>query len=325
MKHCRYFFCLMALCSGLTAAAESLSSADSLRLLERIARAPMLTDFQGVYVQQQGEYMESIRVCHVVDGGVVSERRETLDGPPREMIRHGEQVSIYLPEGDRTKSFDPRISTRLFPRLLPDNPAEILASYTLRKVQRERIAGLEADVIEVEPKDRLRYAHRLWVHTETGLLLKALTLGFKREVYDLQAFSQLVLGAGVDRNQLKPVHPVRPVAMDSAPSNAAVFPVLWDSKALPAGFHVVQQSQRTIPGRNQPVVHHVFTDGLVTISVFIEPMKPSSPIGGTRQSGLSVYGRQEGSYHVTVLGKVPPETAELFSKAYKQVEKQGQK
>lgn len=325
MKHCRYFFILMALCSGLTVAAENLSSAESLRLLERVARAPMLTDFQGVYVQQHGEYMESIRVCHVVEGGIVSERRETLDGPPREMVRHGDQVSVYLPEGDRIKSFDPRISGRLFPRLLPDNPGEILANYTLRRTQRERIAGWDADVIELEPRDRLRYPHRLWVHTETGLLLKAVTLGFKREIYDLQAFSQLVLGSGVDRNQLKPVHQVRPVAVESASFPAAVSPVLWDGKALPAGFRVLQQSQRVMQGRNQPVVHHVFSDGLVTVSVFVEPMKASSPLGGTRQGALSVFGRQEGNYHITVLGEVPPETAELFAKAYKQAEKQGQK
>lgn len=53
--------------------------------------------------------------------------------------------------------------------------------------------------------------HRIWIHADSGLLLKAATLGFKREVFDLYAFSQLVLGAQVDRNQLKPVNPVKPV------------------------------------------------------------------------------------------------------------------
>lgn len=320
----RYFFILVALWSGVAFAAENLSSQDALRVLERVARAPALTAFQGVYVQQHGEYMETIRVCHVVDAGVVSERRETLDGPPREMVRRGDQVSVYLPEGGRTKSFDPRNTGRLFPRLLPDNPAEILANYTVRKGARERIAGLDSDVIELEPRDRLRYSHRLWVHSETGLLLKAATLGFKRETFDLYAFSQVVLGAQVDRNQLKPVYPVRPVTVE-APALTHATGSQWDTKTIPGGFRLVQQTQRAMPGRNQPVIHHVYSDGLASISVFVEGMQASSPLGGARQGALSVYGRQEGSYHLTVLGEVPPETVELFAKAYKLVEKQVQK
>lgn len=122
-------------------AADSLSEADALRVLERVARAPAVTAFR-VCVQQHGEYLETIRVCHVVDGGVVHERRETLDGPPREMVRLGDQIPLYLPDGVRTKSFDPRSNGRMFPRLLPDNPAEVLVNYAVRRQARERVAGL---------------------------------------------------------------------------------------------------------------------------------------------------------------------------------------
>ncbi|MDR3410611.1 MAG: MucB/RseB C-terminal domain-containing protein [Formivibrio sp.] len=321
----RYLFIFITLWSGLATAAGELSSTESQRLLERIVRAPMLTSFQGVYVQQHGEYMETIRVCHVVDSGVVSERRETLDGPAREIVRHGDQVSVYLPEGGRATNFDPRAASHLFPSLLPDYPAEILANYTLRRGARERVAGMDADVIDLEPRDHLRYPHRLWVSVDTGLLLKTATLGFKHEMFDLYAFSQLVFGAQVDRNQLKPMHPMSLVSAESASLPPAVDSSLWDTKAIPAGFRLLQKTQRMMSGHSRPVIHHVYSDGLVTISVFIEAMQATSPLGSARQSGLSVYGKKEGNYHLMVMGEVPAETVELFANAYQLVDKQGAK
>lgn len=321
----RNLFVWVMLLVGSAHAAERLSDADALKLLERMARAPVVTSFQGVYVQQHGEHIESVGICHVVDGGIISERREMLDGPPREMVRHGDQVSVYFPEGSRLKSFDPRSNGRLFPRLLPDNPAEILLNYSLRRSGRERVAGQDAEIIDLEPRDRLRYPHRLWAHTETGLLLKAATLGFKREVFDLYAFSQLQIGNHIDRNQLRPVHPVRPLVLEPAASAGSSAASQWDTKTIPAGFRMIQQSQRIISGRNQPVIHHLYSDGVVTLSVFVEPISANASMGAMRQGALAVYGRQEGNYRVTALGEVPSETVELFAKAYRLVDKQVQK
>lgn len=324
MKLSRSLFLLLFVCSGVSLALDRLPDAEALRVLERVARAPSQTAFQGVYVQQHGEYMETIRICRVVDGGVIQERREALDGPPREMLRVGDQISLFLPENALTKNFDPRSSSRLFPRFLPDNPAEVLQNYALSRVARERVVGMEAEVFELEPRDRLRYPHRLWVHVDSGLLLKTTTLGLRREILDLYAFSQLALGSQVDRNQLKPIYPVRPVSSDVG-EVPVVAGIQWEIKGAPTGFRLIQQSQRAMPGRNQRVVQHVYSDGVATISVFLESMRQGMPVGTARQGALNVFGRQDGAYHILALGEVPAETVELFAKSYKPIEKQVKK
>jgi len=299
-----------------------LSDTEALKFLERVARAPAVTSFQGVYVQQHGEQIESIGICHVVDGGIVSERREMLDGPPREMIRHGDQVSAYFADGSRLKSFDPRNNGRLFPQLFPENPAEILLNYDLLRGGRERVAGVEADIIDLEPRDHLRYPHRLWVHVGTGLLLKTVTLGFRREIYDLYAFSQLQIGDHIDRNKLKPVYPVQLLNAQPLASSAQPYASQWDTKAIPSGFRLIQQTQRILPGHNKPVLHHLYSDGITTLSVFAEQIASSESIGGAmRQGALSVYGWRNGEFRITALGEVPPQTVELFAKAYQLIEK----
>ncbi len=314
------FLLLLALLPISLLAAERLPDAEARRVLERVAHASQMSDFQGVYLQQHGEHTETIRVFHVVENGVVHERREVLYGPAREMVRHGSQVSLYLPEGARPRSFDPRYYGHLFPRLLPDHPAELLASYSMRRVGHERVAGHEADIFELEPRDRFRYPHRIWVHGGNGLLLKMTTFGFKHEMFDLFAFSQLTLGAQVDRSLLKPVNPVKPVDVEAG-SAAMPTAVQWEVKGIPAGFRLVQQGLRVLPVRSQRVVQHLYSDGVASISVFLEAMQPGAPLGATRQGALSIYGRQDGGQHVTVLGEVPPETVELFSRAYKSHDK----
>lgn len=102
------FLLLLALLPINLLAAERLPDAEARRVLERVAHASQMSDFQGVYLQQHGEHTETIRVFHVVENGVVHERREVLYGPAREMVRHGSQVSLYLPEGARPVQLDPR-------------------------------------------------------------------------------------------------------------------------------------------------------------------------------------------------------------------------
>lgn len=306
-------------CAGLVHAADFLSIADAAIVLERIARAPMQVTFQGVYVLQQGEQRETIHICRVIEKGVVRERREALDGSPREMVRNGDNISLFMPKGAAPASFDPRNNDRLFPRLLADNVSDILASYQLRKTARERVAGVDADVYELEPKDQRRYPRKFWVHAETGLLLKATILGFKREVLEFYEFSQLALGEQVDRKQLKPVNPVKPMVADIASAPASVA-VKWEAKGLPAGFRLMRQNWRVLPGGKQYVLQHLYGDGVATLSVFLEPVQPNAPTGKVKQGALSGFGRVDGAYHIMAVGKVPTETTELFAKAYKPVE-----
>lgn len=325
MKFPRTFILLMAMFAGSASAADALPAADALRVLERMAQAPAVTSFQGVYVQRHGELLESIKVCHVVDAGLVSERREMLDGPPREMVRHGDQVSVYLPKGTRLKGFDPRSNGRLFPRLLPDKPAQILDNYTLRRGGTERVAGFDAEIFDLVPRDTLRYAHRLWAHVDSGLLLKAATLGLKREIFDLYAFSQVQIGEGIDRNLLKPVYPVTLLSNGPVVEGGNSLSVQWEMDAVPAGFHLIQQAGRILSGHGQPVLHHLYSDGMATLSVFIEPMQASSTLGTVRQNALSIFSWQVAGYHITALGEVPPETVEQIAKAYRLSDKQARK
>jgi len=83
----------------------------------------------------------------------------------------------------------------------------------------------------------------------------------------------------------------------------------WTVKKLPPGFAKVVEGYRTLRGKVGPVAHLVYSDGLVAVSVFVEPM-PQVPqtIGLSTQGGINVYSRQLDDHLVTVLGETPGTT-----------------
>ena len=64
------------------------------------------------------------------------------------------------------------------------------------------------------------------------------------------------------------------------------------------------------------VAHLVYSDGLVAVSVFIEPIGAAShPIGISRQGGINVVIRQQDDNLVTVLGEVPVATVRQIAQS----------
>ncbi|MDR3428327.1 MULTISPECIES: MucB/RseB C-terminal domain-containing protein [Silvimonas] len=295
---------------------ELLSQQDATQLVARVANAAKTVSFQGVYVHQHGDNMEAFRVIHEAASGNDIERRESLDGPPREFFRQGNQVSLYLP-GGQVFPIDRRQSSKLFPRQFPDDADHVLVNYQVRFVGQERVAGQDANIYDFEPRDKLRYPHRYWVHPETGLMLKSVMLGIRREPVEVFAFSQVQIGGPIDRRLLKPTYPVKPAPVDDSNGPVALpKDTGWDIHNLPNGFRLLKVGQRPMTGKPKPVIHHLYGDGLVTLSVFIEPFDASAPLGIAQQAGITVFARQAGPYLLTVLGEVPPETVQAFSYAY---------
>ena len=57
---------------------------------------------------------------------------------------------------------------------------------------------------------------------------------------------------------------------DGAPAVTAEGPGVWTNAQLPPGFHLAAQTAQMMPGVAEPVTHLVFSDGIATVSVFIQ-------------------------------------------------------
>ena len=301
---------LMLLCGAESAIAGDMNQV-SLNWLKTISFAAHQTDYSGTFIYQHGSHVETSRITHVVDQDGEHEKLESLDGPHREIIRDNDQVWCVL-DDHKTVLLGHRHRDRSFPALLPEQLSALNENYLIRTGREGRVAGFNAQTIVFRPKDNLRYAHKLWAHTGSGLLLKAAVLNARNQVVEQYAFTELNIGGKIKPDWTVPnkdkaalLEPQQLKADERIASSG------WRVDALPRGFQKIMEVRRPMHGRKTPVLHMVFSDGLAGISVFIENMPSDSDDVGpnlSSQGAIQVYRKEVDDHLVTVVGEVPPRT-----------------
>ncbi|MFJ5381649.1 MucB/RseB C-terminal domain-containing protein, partial [Cupriavidus sp. CER94] len=284
----RSFF--LALC--LTAAAataqpsdSALSRRDATAWLNKIHRAAQRENYVGTLIYQRGSVMHASRIQHYSDlANNEYERLETLDGKPREVLRQNDVVHSLIPEA-KLVVIEKQEAKDRFPALLATNKSDVLDLYDMRKLPAERVAGVECEVFALEPHDAARYAVRLWADKNSGLLMRAQTIGEGGKVLEQVAFSQVDIGVPSDKqrilNAIKGANSWNHYEVSYQPANIADEG--WTINAPIKGFQKIREVRRPLGELRAPtqgakpagvfeVLQVVYSDGLTGLSVFIEPV-----------------------------------------------------
>jgi len=293
--------------------------------LLRIHEAASHRNFQGTFVVSGGGAVSSARIAHFAEGKNEFERSESLDGQARYVYRHNSVVHTLWP-GSRVALVEQRTIQSSFPALLQAGEDRIVDFYDVHAQGIGRVAGHEANLLLVKPKDSLRYGYRLWADRHSGLLLRADVLGENNEIVESSAFSDVAIDVNPQPDsvlqpmkRLEGYRILRPVLIPTQLETEG-----WMMSSLVPGFRQVSCVQRPMEGIavvsktavEQPVLQTIYSDGLTYVSVFIEPFNPQRH---TRQLVTSVGAtqtlmRQHGDWWVTVVGDVPAATLRQFAK-----------
>jgi len=284
---------------------------EGLDWLKIVIFAEHQNNYSGVFVYQYDNHVETSKITHVVDQSGEFERLERLDGPKREILRHHGQVWSH--QGHDEEQVGSQQTRGKFPSLLPEQLTALSSNYRADLIGKERVAGYDAQVIVFQPRDNLRYTHKVWVHTDSGLLLKAAVLDSKGKLVEQYAFTQLQIGGKIDRSWIK--RNASKTFHDTGfqeQHNQMGFPVNsgWVADSLPVGFRKTMEIQRPMHGNHAPVVQIVFSDGLSAISIFIEldDGDEDDVEGLSTRGAMSLYHKVVGKYLYTVVGEVPAHT-----------------
>jgi sigma-E factor negative regulatory protein RseB len=300
-----------------TFATEPARPEDGLAWLKKMASASRRLNYSGVFVYQHANRTETSRIVHYVNpAGGEFERLETLDGPPREVIRTNDQVTCYLP--DTKTVIIERRNARRFPALFPERLGDLAENYSIRLDGLDRVAGYECQVIVLEPRDRLRYGHQFCAESVSGLPLRARTLNERRMPLESFAFTELKIGGSFNRDKVRSRYASRSQGWKLERSEPAAVEgsgeTGWVLTQQPPGFKKLMELRRTVTGRPVAISHLVFSDGLAAVSVFIEPLS------GTRaaekfshQGAVNIYTRTIADFMVTVLGEAPAATVKQIA------------
>lgn len=304
-------------------AAQAIKAEDApiSRWLMRLHDAARQQTYVGTFVVTAGDTISSSRIWHVCDGQQQMERVEALTGVARTTFRRNDRVVTFLPER-RVVISETRESFGLFPNLLNRADSSIARLYGLKVLGQERVAGYVSDVVHLVPADALRFGYKVWTERETGVVVKLQTLDAAQGVLEQAAFSELQLGEPVSMARLAAL-------MDNTEGFKVYKPELvkttaaqegWSFKGQVAGFQPMACQKRvsaTQPGASANTLQWVFSDGLASVSLFIESFDAARhrsmvPHEQLAMGATHMLTRRLGSWWITAVGEVPATTLAIF-------------
>jgi len=299
---------LPALMLGLACQARA-AAPDGQAWLQRAVQAARNVSYAGTFVHTNGDRISTVRVTHTNNNGDEHERIEALDGAPYEIVRHNEEMFCYFPDA-KTVRLDRRVNARFFPSLFRADAAVIAASYEVKIGKPERVLGYECRWLDLDPRDNLRFTEKLCAEVNTGLVVRAKTLNETGQVIEQYTFTDLRMGPQVARGDVKSIFEarVKQWITDAQPrEEARGVDTGWMVHNPPAGFRKAAELRRTLPGRGQPVSQLIYSDGLASLSVFVEanPSPGRTAEASTEDGTTTFFVRPMGDQLVTVLGEVP--------------------
>ena len=289
-------------------AAPPAHAGDVTNLVRKMSAASEQRNYDGVFVLRKSDTLMSMRVVHGVDERGKWESLESLNGENRKVVRHNNEVISIFPER-KLITVSQTLSKDSIHPTLPENIGKLVNYYHIEKLGDDRVAGRDTAVLDVKPKDRLRYGYKYWMDNATGVLLKCDLLNEDEKIVEQMmytefqdhdtppesAFRELDV-SGYKREQLDQERQV-------------VDHTGWTVNELPPGFMLTQSTLRHHEKTDS--LHMIYSDGLASVSVFIETGDSGDHHrldGATSIGALNVFGQKIDDAHVTVMGEVPEVT-----------------
>ncbi|MBL8260272.1 MAG: MucB/RseB C-terminal domain-containing protein [Candidatus Competibacteraceae bacterium] len=320
----RYAFLAVIAGVALPAVSASTTADEAKRWLERMIEATQDLSYEGTFVYMQGPHVEAMRIIHSGDKGERKKRLVSLTGPLREIIATREGVRYLLPR-QRARFSSSGFRHAHFPISIPGELSRLTGQYDFETEGQDRTAGVETQIVAIKPRDGWRYGYRLWLDRRNGMLLRSMLLDERGQPIEQLMFTDLQLKSRIDEAVFEP-----PVATERAELTSAAqvasgaanplaeipgAPPAWNVARVPAGFEKVLH-QRFAETAGQALNEHmVFSDGMATVSVFVERLGPEKSLleGRSYLGAMNAFGVRRADYQILAVGEVPADTVQTIA------------
>jgi sigma-E factor negative regulatory protein RseB len=298
---------------------------DARHWLEKMANAVKTLNYEGNFVYAHGNQLELMRIIHSADENGQRERLLSLSGEAREIIRDNDALTCILPNS-KSVIVEKSRPKQYIPEALLDITKNLSAYYDFKVLGEDRMTGRSAKVVAVLPRDPYRYGYRLWLDKETGMLLKSDLMDEHAEALEQFMFTSLKIQESIPLSELKPTTSGKGFKWyedkKQAEDGVSGKKMGWVVTKLPGGFRMTMQKEHGMPTSKMPVEHMVFTDGLTSVSVFIEkPGQNDDELRGTSRMGaVNAYGTVISNHHVTVVGELPEAAVMMIGESVRYIE-----
>jgi sigma-E factor negative regulatory protein RseB len=275
-------------------------------------------DYDGTFVYYHDGKLEAMRILHQASAGGEKERLMSLTGSAREVLRDDKVVTCIMPDNKSVMVGQSR-PRQPFP-VVPEDLESLSPYYTLQDAGEDRIAGLMARVIDIRPRDEYRYGYRFWIDTKNYMLLKYELSDVDGKAIEQVMFTGLRVGERIPAAALEPSltgEGYKWYRQEGGGENPAVTAAQpeWTVKQLPAGFRMTDYQRKRVRQGGEHAEHMVFSDGLATVSVYVEKLVADSKAftGLSNMGAMNAFGTVHDDHQITVVGEVPAATVQSMA------------
>ncbi len=283
--------------------------------LARMGVALNNSSYVGEFVCESAERTERLTVTHRVRDGVVSERLVSLAGAGRELVRENDEVIAYLPD-QKLAIIERRSGRSDLMGALPQFEGRMSSWYRVDSVGHETLEDFgPAAVVTVRPLDGYRFGYRLWIDLDTHMPVRSDLSDGSGRVIERLRFTRLRMDDDIPDSAFEPAVDRRKLRwVRQSPQSDDIVPA-WRATQVPPGFRLSMSGIQSVAGSGGPVNHLVYSDGLASVSVFVQqPAAGKKPAQGTIRSGVaSAFTTVVEGHQVTAVGEVPPRTLKFIA------------
>ncbi|MBU2865097.1 MucB/RseB C-terminal domain-containing protein [Reinekea forsetii] len=276
--------------------------------LEKMRLSVQQLNYRGEFMHRRGDDTQVFSIVHRFTEGTATELLRQLDGHMIEVLRQGEKLTCYFPEGTESAAEHP-VPAAPFSQLSEMGLEQISLAYTASEVGEDRVAGYMANIIKLT-SDQWRYEYRFWLEKETHMLLQSEIIDSRGKVLEQFRFTRLELNVTLSNQELRPKIE-QPALVQSSQVNHQSNQVKSDKVTLtwvPSGF-LVNHSQ-TMASANGWTEKISYSDGLTSFSVFVDSQGlASSQSTMAKMGATTAIMVSRDKLGVTVVGEIPEQTA----------------
>ena len=283
--------------------------------LERMNRAVDELNYSGTFVHVLDGTPETLHIVHRHADGQSGERILSLDGARREIVRQGARVQGIFPDR-RIVLFETRRDVSPLATALPSNAAALEPHYEIELGPTARVADRSVQLLEIKPRDEFRYGYMLWLDLTTAMPLKSHLVDEEGNVVEEILFTDIEFPTDIPASALEPTIDTTGFTMQRATEAKPLAAEIPWRAAAPPGFMLSVATESQIAGSDTPVGHLVYSDGLATVSVFIEDPATEADVseGFSTMGSTNVYSLTLSSgQKATAVGEVPRQTVRTIA------------
>jgi sigma-E factor negative regulatory protein RseB len=293
---------------------------DAMQWIQKMSHAMQQLSYQGRFVYMHDGQMESMSIVHVKDELGNRERLVSLNGEAREILRDNKNLTCIWPLSKQVVVDQAKQTNKVSPIWIPEDVTRLSKFYEFKMSGYDRIADHEAVIVSISPKDGYRYGMKIWLDEDSALLVQSLVIDGEGDNVEQVMFTDLTLLDSVQQKAFS----VLPQIDDSytmirshegADGKRLSSDDKWQLEAIPDGFWLESSFRKKMSTSDDFTQQMIFTDGMASVSVFIEYANGQQLSGESSMGAVNAYGKRYKEFTITAIGEVPAVTVRKMAES----------